>query len=59
MFGLGTTELIVILVIIAIFFGAKKLPELGEGIGKALKNFKKATDEEPKDKKKDNDDSSD
>lgn len=43
MFGLGTTELVVILAIVIIIFGASKLPELGRGIGEAIKNFKKAT----------------
>jgi len=46
MFGLGTTELIVILVIILVLFGAGKLPEIGSGLGKAIKNFKKASNEE-------------
>ncbi|CAG1065050.1 Sec-independent protein translocase protein TatA [uncultured bacterium] len=46
MFGLGTTELIVILVIIMVLFGAGKLPEIGSGLGKAIKNFKKASNEE-------------
>lgn len=46
MFGLGTTELIVILVIILILFGVGKLPDIGSGMGKALKNFKKATGDE-------------
>lgn len=43
MFGLGMSELLVILVIILIIFGAGKLPEIGGGIGKAIKNFKDAT----------------
>ncbi len=41
--GIGVTELIIILVIVIIIFGARRLPELGSGIGKAIKNFKKAT----------------
>ncbi|MFA4916021.1 MAG: twin-arginine translocase TatA/TatE family subunit [Syntrophales bacterium] len=46
MFGsLGMPELLVILVIILIIFGAGKLPEIGGAIGKGIKNFKKATHE--------------
>lgn len=45
MFGLGVPELIVILVIVVVIFGAGKLPELGAGLGKGIKNFKKATRE--------------
>ena len=48
MFGLGMPELLVILVIIVIIFGAGKLPEIGSGLGKGIKNFKKATRDEEK-----------
>jgi len=43
MFGFGVTELILILVIVMVVFGAGKLPEIGAGLGKGIKNFKKAT----------------
>ena len=43
--GLGMPELIIILVIILIIFGAGKLPQIGEGMGKAIRNFKNATSE--------------
>lgn len=42
MFGLGMPELMVILVIVLIIFGAGKLPEIGGAIGKGIKNFKKS-----------------
>lgn len=40
MFGLGPMELVVILVIVIVLFGARRLPEIGSGFGKAIKNFK-------------------
>ena len=47
MFGIGMPELIIILIIILIIFGAGKIPEIGSGIGRGIKNFKKATEEKP------------
>ena len=46
MMGMGIWEWIVILVIILIIFGAGKLPEIGEGLGKGIQNFRKAAKEE-------------
>ncbi len=48
MFGIGMPELIIILVIILIIFGAGKLPEIGAGMGKAIRNFKGASSEDEK-----------
>ena len=45
MFGLGTPELIIILLIAFLIFGSKKLPEIGAGLGKALGSFKKGLGE--------------
>lgn len=45
MLGLGMQELVIILLIVLVLFGAKRLPELASGLGKAIKNFKKATNE--------------
>lgn len=41
MFGLGLTELLVILFIVILLFGAKRLPMLGKALGSSIKNFKK------------------
>ena len=41
MFGMGMQELLIILVIVLIIFGAGKLPEIGSALGKGIKNFKK------------------
>ena len=44
MFGLGTTELLVILAILLVLFGAKRLPQLGNSLGKGIRAFRSATD---------------
>jgi sec-independent protein translocase protein TatA len=41
--GIGMPELIIILVIVLIIFGAGKLPQIGEGLGKGIRNFRKST----------------
>jgi sec-independent protein translocase protein TatA len=58
MFGLGVPELMVILVIALVIFGPSKLPQIGSGLGKAIRDFKKGVssseDDDPtKDSKKD------
>ena len=60
MFGLGSQELIIILAIVFLIFGAKKLPEIGSGLGKAIRNFnggvkslEEGTPEKPKEETKD------
>ena len=40
MFGLGTTELILILIIVIVLFGAKRLPQVGAGLAKGIKSFR-------------------
>ena len=44
MFGFGMPELLVILVIVLVVFGAGRLPEIGASLGKSIKNFKSASD---------------
>jgi sec-independent protein translocase protein TatA len=41
-FGMGFGELVLILVIVTVIFGATKLPQLGDGLGRSIKNFKRA-----------------
>lgn len=58
MFGLGVPELMVILVIALVIFGPSKLPQIGSGLGKAIRDFKKGVtggeeDEADKEAKKD------
>ncbi len=59
MCGLGTPELVIILVIALVIFGGSRLPQLGEGLGKAIRGFKKgmsdATDAVSKKEKEDKD----
>lgn len=53
--GLGPPEIIIIFLVIVLLFGGKKLPELAKGLGKGIREFKKAqteVDEEPQEKKK-------
>ncbi|MBO0951988.1 Sec-independent protein translocase subunit TatA/TatB [Fibrella forsythiae] len=45
MLGLGTSEIVLILSVILLFFGAKKLPELARGLGTGIREFKEATQE--------------
>jgi sec-independent protein translocase protein TatA len=47
MFGLGVPELLIILVIVVVIFGASRLPQIGEGVGKGIKNFRAAMREPP------------
>jgi sec-independent protein translocase protein TatA len=44
--GIGIPELLIILAIIIVIFGASRLPEIGRGVGKGIKNFKEATKED-------------
>jgi sec-independent protein translocase protein TatA len=47
MFGLGFPELLIILVIILVIFGAGKLPQVGDALGKGLNKFRTAMDDKP------------
>jgi len=47
MFGLGAQELVIILAIAFLIFGAKRLPEMGKGLGQAIRGFKGAMEEKP------------
>jgi len=47
MFGMGIWELIIILVIVLVIFGAKRLPELGEGLGKFVTGLRSGLQNEP------------
>lgn len=45
MFGIGTQELLIILLLVLVIFGAKRLPSIGSGLGKAIRNFKQGVSE--------------
>ena len=49
MFGLGMQELIIILVIVVVLFGSTRLPQIGEGVGKMITNFRKSMKDAGKD----------
>ncbi len=52
MFGLGFQELLIILIIALVIFGPAKLPQIGSGLGKAIRDFKKGIREEESEKNK-------
>lgn len=55
----GTTEIIIIIAVLVLFFGAKKIPELARGIGEGMTEFKKATNDQLDDDKNDTNNQSD
>ena len=58
MFGLGVWELLIVLAIVVVLFGAKRLPLIGEGLGGMITNFKKATKKNKKEEQVKIDDNS-
>ncbi len=60
MFGLGTTELVIVAFVIVLLFGSKKLPQLGRSLGGAITSFKKGLNDDPEKEKleKEEDDTS-
>ncbi|MDY0397821.1 MAG: twin-arginine translocase TatA/TatE family subunit [Desulfuromonas thiophila] len=58
MFGLGSQELFLVLLVVVVLFGAKRLPQLGEALGKGIRNFKSGL-KTPMDKEEGRDDGRD
>jgi len=58
MFGLGTSELLIILLLVIVLFGAGKLPQLGAGLAKGIKNFRNTMSDDEKSSKDDPDQTS-
>ena len=54
LFALGAPELIIIVVLVLLLFGGKKIPELMKGLGKGIKEFKNASKEDTEENKEDN-----
>jgi sec-independent protein translocase protein TatA len=54
--GIGPPELLIVLVLFVLLFGAKKLPDLGSSVGKSIKNFKKGLNEGAADEEQDGED---
>ena len=50
-YGLGATELVIVLVILLILFGGSRLPSLAKGLGESIRSFKQGVSEEPEEKK--------
>ncbi|HLV01843.1 MAG TPA: twin-arginine translocase TatA/TatE family subunit [Acidobacteriota bacterium] len=53
MFGLGVTELVIILLIIVVLFGASRLPQIGRGLGEGISNFRRSIKAGQEDKAED------
>lgn len=53
MFGLGTTELVLIVVVLILLFGAKRIPELAKSLGESIRHFRKAASDKDENVKKD------